>query len=68
MYQYFTTDINDPVIISNLPLTITVVENTAVGTVVFNVSYSDSDTFQAHTFSMATSGTGLTYFSISSSE
>ncbi|XP_060585336.1 cadherin-23-like [Ruditapes philippinarum] len=59
-------DINDPVIISNLPLTITVVENTAVGTVVFNVSYSDSDTFQAHTFSMATSGTGLTYFSISS--
>ncbi|XP_045159272.2 cadherin-23-like [Mercenaria mercenaria] len=61
------SDINDPVSISNLPLTISVIENTAVGTTVYTVSYSDLDTSQTYTISMTSSPTsGLTYFSIDS--
>ncbi|XP_045187476.2 cadherin-23-like [Mercenaria mercenaria] len=61
------SDINDPVSISNLPLTITVIENAAIGTTVYTVSYSDLDTSQTHTISMTSSPTsGLTYFSVDS--
>ena len=70
IFIYFKiTDINDPVVISNLPLTITVLENMVIGTNVFNVSYSDDDTLQTHTFSLTSSPTsGLSYFRVSSSK
>ncbi|XP_052762071.1 cadherin EGF LAG seven-pass G-type receptor 2-like [Mya arenaria] len=59
-------DINDPVILTNLPSTVTITENVAVGTSVFDVSYSDSDASQTRTFAITssspTSGTG--YFTI----
>ncbi|XP_053376788.1 cadherin-23-like [Mercenaria mercenaria] len=61
-------DINDPVLITNLPLTssYTVPENTALSSSVFTVSFSDQDT-QTWTFSMSsTPGTGLSYFSLDS--
>ncbi|XP_053376789.1 cadherin-23-like [Mercenaria mercenaria] len=60
--------INDPVLITNLPLTSSYVvpENTALSSSVFTVSYSDQDT-QTWTFSMSsTPGTGLSYFSLDS--
>ena len=61
------TDINDPVSITNLPLTVTVIENTAVATSVYTVSYNDLDISQSHTISMSsTPNSGLTYFSIDS--
>ncbi|WAR16998.1 hypothetical protein MAR_031592 [Mya arenaria] len=47
-------DINDPVILTNLPSTVTITENVAVGTSVFDVSYSDSDASQTRTFAITT--------------
>ncbi|XP_060559152.1 protocadherin-like protein [Ruditapes philippinarum] len=61
-------DINDPVLINNLPLanSYTVQENTPLASSVFDVSISDQDT-QTWTYSMAsTPGTGSSYFSINS--
>ena len=62
-------DINDPVILSNLPLSsaITVFENTALSSTVFTASYSDIDVTQSHVFTMTSSpSSGLTYFTIDS--
>lgn len=62
-------DINDPVLISNLPLasSLSVPENTPLSTSVFTVSYSDQDT-QTWTFTESyTPGTGSSYFSLDSS-
>ncbi|XP_053376790.1 protocadherin Fat 4-like [Mercenaria mercenaria] len=62
-------DINDPVLLTNLPLTSSYVvpENSALSSSVFTVSFSDQDT-QTWTFSMSsTPGTGLSYFSLDSS-
>ena len=58
-------DINDPVALTNLPVSTSVIENVAVGTTVYTVSYSDQDTTQSHVFSMTSSpASGHSYFTI----
>lgn len=62
---FHVSDINDPVTLSNLPISLAVAENTAVGTSLFTVSFNDVDTSQAHTISMTSTPTsGLNYFTI----
>lgn len=64
----FIADINDPVLISNLPLaaSVPVSENSALSSSVFQVSVSDQNN-QTMTYSMSSSpGSGLTYFSLDS--
>lgn len=64
----FFTEINDPVVVEGLPLSLSVTENVATGTLVYTVSYSDQDTTQSHTYSMTSSpASGLTYFAIDNS-
>ncbi|KAL4229500.1 hypothetical protein ACF0H5_012540 [Mactra antiquata] len=58
-------DLNDPVVINNLPITRVVAENSAIGTSVFDVNFTDIDTSQPHSFSMSSTPTdGLTYLDI----
>jgi hypothetical protein len=62
----FISDINDPVLINNLPLanSYTVQENTPLSSSVFAVSISDQDA-QTWTYSMtSTPASGASYFSI----
>ncbi|KAL4229501.1 hypothetical protein ACF0H5_012541 [Mactra antiquata] len=61
-------DLNDPVVINNLPVTRVVAENTVITTSVFDVNFTDIDTSQSHSFSMSSTPTdGLTYFFIDGS-
>ncbi|KAH3750872.1 hypothetical protein DPMN_185408 [Dreissena polymorpha] len=58
-------DLNDPVQLTNIPSSVVIKENSAVGALVYTVSFSDIDTSQKHTFAMTSSPVqGLSYFSI----
>ncbi|KAL3853881.1 hypothetical protein ACJMK2_013180, partial [Sinanodonta woodiana] len=64
------TDLNSAVNINNLPLgsALTVSENTVLGTAIYQISISDPDVGNNHTYSMASlSGSGMNYFAINSS-
>ncbi|KAK3611794.1 hypothetical protein CHS0354_014146 [Potamilus streckersoni] len=64
------TDINGAVNINNLPLgsALTVPENTAIGNSVFQISITDSNVGDTHTYTMTSSpGSGLSFFGINSS-
>ncbi|WAR14433.1 FAT4-like protein [Mya arenaria] len=60
------TDINDPVHITNLPSSVTVTENVAVGTSLFDVTYTDVDVTQTHSIAItsANPASGTNYFVI----
>ncbi|KAK3589768.1 hypothetical protein CHS0354_021098 [Potamilus streckersoni] len=64
------TDINSAVNIVNLPLgsALSVPENTVLGKAIYQISISDPDVGNNHTYSMTSlSGTGMSYFAINSS-
>ncbi|KAL3861471.1 hypothetical protein ACJMK2_007505 [Sinanodonta woodiana] len=64
------TDINGAVSINNLPLgsALPIFENTALSTSVFQVSVTDSNVGDTHTYTMTSSpGSGMNYFSIDGS-
>ncbi|XP_052820082.1 protocadherin gamma-B1-like [Mya arenaria] len=58
--------INDPVHITNLPSSVTVTENVAVGTSLFDVTYTDVDVTQTHSIAItsANPASGTNYFVI----
>lgn len=64
------SDINDPVTITNLPLSVSVSvpENSVLATPVFTVSIQDVDAGQAHSYTLTSSpAVGTSYFAIDSS-
>lgn len=58
------TGINDIPKFTNLDNSVVVDENTAIGTTVFTVSYTDTDVADTHTFFMTNPSSGTSYFDI----
>ncbi|XP_048744688.2 cadherin-23-like isoform X2 [Ostrea edulis] len=62
------TDVNTPPLVTNLPTTVSVPENTAASTTIFTVTKSDINSLDTHTWTSTISPTsGHLYFTIDSS-
>ncbi|XP_055996535.1 cadherin-23-like isoform X2 [Ostrea edulis] len=62
------TDVNTPPVVTNLPTTVSVPENTAASTTIFTVTKSDVNSLDTHTWTSTISPTsGDPYFTIDSS-